>query len=67
MSLEITDLKVGDPYNWKNQPERLVYVGKNGVWHQFAKIEKPNAVWCEVLWCDLHKLEKHQAPIKKHL
>jgi hypothetical protein len=37
--------KVGGRYNWKGQPERLIYVGYNrsgnGYWHQFAKIEKP--------------------------
>lgn len=52
---------VGDRYNWKNQPERLVYMGlchpRNGVWHQFAKVESPEVVWCEVLTSDLHMLE----------
>lgn len=48
---------VGDRYNWKNQPERLVYMGRNGVWHQFAKVESPEEVWCEVLTSDLHMLE----------
>ena len=47
----------GDRYNWKNQPERLVYMGRSGVWHQFAKVESPEVVWCEVLTSDLHMLE----------
>ena len=45
-------------YNWKNQPERLVYLGKKGNWHQFAKVENLNVVWCEVLDEDLHMLEE---------
>lgn len=53
--------KIGDRCNWKDQPERLVYLGRNwsgnGYWHQFAKIETPNKVWCEVLDSDLHMIE----------
>lgn len=61
------NLVKGGKYNWKNQPERLVYLGKKGSWHQFAKIEYPdtdpeqgypNQVWCEVLDGDLHMLEE---------
>jgi hypothetical protein len=52
----------GNRYNWKNQPERLVYIGmcdpRNGHWHQFAKVESPEVVWCEVLASDLHMLEE---------
>ena len=51
-------MKVGDKYNWKNQPERLVYVGTYGMWYQFAKVENPAKVWCEVLERDLHMLEE---------
>lgn len=55
-------LKIGGRYNWKNQPERLVYVGlcepRNGRWHQFAKVENPAAVWCEVLDSDLRMMEE---------
>jgi hypothetical protein len=54
-------LVIGNRYNWKNQPERLVYVGmcepRNGRWHQFAKVGRPSVVWCEVLPEDLHMLE----------
>lgn len=48
-------------YNWKGQPERLVYVGcnwsGNGFWHQFEKVDKPGEVWCEVLDSDLPHFE----------
>lgn len=54
-------LKKGGYYNWKNQPERLVYLGKNwsgnGYWHQFAKVDAPHVVWCEVLDDEAHMLE----------
>lgn len=55
------DMKYGDKYNWKNQQERLIYIGaeiSNGMWYQFAKIDNPNVVWCEVRDYDLHMLEK---------
>ena len=46
-------MKIGEKYNWIDQPERLVYIGKNwsgnGYWHQFEKIGEPGVVWCEVL------------------
>jgi hypothetical protein len=51
----------GRRYNWRGQPERLVYLGKNwsgnGYWHQFEKLGEPGRVWCEVLDADLHMLE----------
>ena len=41
-------MKIGDRYNWKNQPERLVYVGmcepRNGRWYQFEKVDEPGVV-----------------------
>ncbi len=51
-------MKINGRYNWKNQPERLFYIGKQGNWHQFVKVEKPSEVWCEVLDEDLHMLEE---------
>ena len=55
-------LCVGKKYNWINQPERLVYLGYNfsgnGYWHQFAKVESPQKVWCEVLSSDLKMIEE---------
>ena len=56
------DMKVGGKYNWRVQPERLVYLGRNwsgnGYWHQFAKVDAPSVVWCEVLDEDLRLLEE---------
>ena len=55
-------MKIGGKYNWKGQPERLIYLGNNwsgnGYWHQFAKVESPGVVWCEVLGPDLHMIEE---------
>lgn len=55
-------MKRGGAYNWKNQPDRLIYLGRNwsgnGYWHQFKKIGDPRKVWCEVLDADLHMLEE---------
>lgn len=60
--LTSNDMKRGGYYNWLGQPERLVYLGYNfsgnGYWHQFALVEKPTKVWCEVLTADLHLLER---------
>lgn len=57
------DLKTGGFYNWKNQPELLVYMGLSGPapvrrWHQFALVKEPGVCWCEVLPEDLHLLEE---------
>ena len=53
---------IGKKYNWKNQKERLIYLGNNfsgnGYWHQFAKVETPNIVWCECLDSDLIMIEE---------
>ena len=55
-------------YNWKGQPERLVYLGHNwsgnGYWHQFEKVDEPGVVWCEVLDDQLESFEetKPEAP-----
>ena len=57
-----TEFKIGNKYNWKNQPERLVYLGNNfsgnGYWHQFAKVDSPEVIWCEVKTPDLEMLEE---------
>lgn len=52
-------LCIGDEYNFKNQPERLKYIGKHKGWHQFEKIGS-SGVWCELLDSDLHLIEKTQ-------
>lgn len=48
-------------YKWKHQHEILAYLGYsfsgNGYWHQFARIEKPAVVWCEVLPSQLESFE----------
>lgn len=59
-------IKISGRYNWKNQEERLIYVGmcppRNGRWHQFEKVNEPGEVWCEVLGSDLHMLEETLDP-----
>lgn len=56
-----TNFVIGGRYNWKGQPERLIYIGPmrdmSGLWHQFVKVDKPNSVWCEVTTQDLSRLE----------
>ena len=62
----ITPLK-GGLYNWKGQPERLVYMGARRypgdprTWHQFAKVETPEVCWSEVLTADLASFEETDA------
>lgn len=47
-------LIVGNKYAWNCANEKLIYIGKKGGWNQFALIEEPDRVWCEVLDSDLH-------------
>lgn len=51
------NLVIGNKYNWTNQKERLVYLGTKMGWHQFAEVERPEIVWCEVLDSDLNMIE----------
>lgn len=56
------DMIIGGLYNWKNQPERLIYMGRmrdpTGIWHQFCKVEDADKkVWCEVRTSDLAMFE----------
>ena len=51
-------MKLNGRYNWKNQAERLIYIGRKGLWHQFEKVDAPGMVWCEVLERDLHMIEE---------
>lgn len=71
-------MQIGGRYNWRNQPERLIYLGKNwsgnGYWHQFALTSKPDEAWCEVPDEDLECFEetppeapKRQKPLKTGL
>lgn len=53
------DMKYKGRYNWRSQPERLVYIGKKGNWHQFIKVGSlSGGVWCEILDEDLHMIEE---------
>lgn len=56
-----TQMRVGGRYNWRGQPERLIYLGKNwsgnGYWHQFSLVSEPDAVWCEVTDSDIARFE----------
>ena len=55
---------IGGLYNWKGQPERLVYMGARRYlgdprpWHRFAKVEAPHVCWTEVLTSELAMLEE---------
>lgn len=51
-------LKQGHFYNFKGQPERLVYLRPNTYWHQFALCSDPTRVWAEVHASDLHMIEE---------
>lgn len=57
-----SSMKKGGRYNWRGQPERLIYIGHNwsgnGYWHQFELVDKPGVVWCEVLDSDLPSIEE---------
>lgn len=59
--MNANELEIGGQYNWVGQPERLIYRGpmrdSSGLWHQFALVEKPWKVWCEVRTSDLERFE----------
>ena len=52
---------IGEEYNFRNQPERLIYIGNNfsgnGHWHQFEKVSERGVVWCEIQPSELHLIE----------
>lgn len=60
-NVEQITLEIGKPYNWKNQPEKLLFRGHNfsgnGFWYQFVLVEKPDEIWCECLASDLSGIE----------
>ena len=63
VSIKKLEMIKGGRYNWKNQKERLIYLGEKWYpnydrWHQFALVESPFKVWCEVLDDDLEMFEK---------
>jgi hypothetical protein len=51
--------EIGKFYNWKQQPELLVYLGMSGCWHQFA-LRGTTELWCEVWPLDLGMMEETQ-------
>lgn len=57
-------IKIGGRYNWRHQPERLVYMGAKLYpgdrrrWHQFALVDEPDVCWSEVLDSDLPSFEE---------
>ena len=60
-------MRIGGKYNWKGQPERLIYLGirrypGNGFWFQFAKVDEPDKVWCEVREAELDMFEETVEP-----
>lgn len=52
------DLKVGGTYQFIGQGEKIVYIGKEGNWNQFEKLNGNYEVWCELLDSDLHLIEE---------
>lgn len=58
------ELEKGGRYRWKNQPERLIYLGRarypgdSRPWYQFAKVEQPDVVWSEVMEYELRFLKE---------
>jgi hypothetical protein len=63
----MTKFVIGGRYNWIGQPERLIYLGEKryGVydyWHQFAKVDNPHVVWCEVMDNQLDQFEETKNP-----
>jgi hypothetical protein len=56
-----SDMKIGGYYNFRGQPERLRYLGRNwsgnGYWHQFCRVGQQE-LWSEILDGDLHMLEE---------
>jgi len=60
--MEAKKMYIGEPYNFTNQKERLVYIGcnlsGNGFWHQFEKISNRGTVWSELQGSDLWMIEE---------
>ena len=58
------NLHKGKFYNFKNQQERLVFMGRKfypgdpRMWFQFAKVASPDEVWAEVLQETLKLIEE---------
>ena len=56
------EMKIGGRYNLRNQNDKLVYMGTkrypDGLWCQFAKVDDPEVVWCEVRPNELSSFEE---------
>ncbi|MCT8871598.1 hypothetical protein [Shewanella xiamenensis] len=51
-------LDIGEAYQFKGVRDQIIYVGKEGNWHQFELNGEPGVIWCELLDTDLHLIEK---------
>ncbi len=51
-------LTIGEIYQFKGGREKIIYVGKQGNWHQFELNGEAGVIWCELLDSDLHLIEK---------
>lgn len=56
------EMIVGEKYNFMYQPERLKYIGMEGCWHQFEKVDK-QGVWAELLETDLAMIERTEKTV----
>ena len=46
----------GNTYKFTHDDQELVYIHKEGNWHQFRKAGEVK-VWCELMDTDLHMIE----------
>ena len=57
MTATLNTMKINGLYKWKHEVQQLIYLGRQGSWHQFALAAAPEHIWCEVLTQDLYMLE----------
>lgn len=66
-----SELVIGNSYRWQFQKEELVYLGEkysgNGYWHQFAKKENTDIIWCEILDGELKLIIEYKPTIENEL
>lgn len=60
MNMDAKDLD--KRYRFKMQNHRLVYLGQQGQWHQFALESEPDVVWSEVTDATLEQFIEECAP-----
>ena len=52
-------MEIGNKYKFTNDGSKpLVYIGKEGNWHQFEEEENQGVVWSELLDSDLWMIEE---------